>query len=244
MPKVIKTKAQNFSKVENKGENKTENTKTDKKTDKTNKIEKAAKVAKIKKQPKSKNVGKVVAVAESLKLVAVVKFSKIYENKNVKEILLKFFEEGCVDILPELNDYIGDEILSNRKNVKAPTVRKWLNLLHTYGLVEYSKTKDKQSGWFTYHWKIRTEKIAEFAISNINKEINSIIQKTEEIKAHNFVCDCSGKEWTYVEALESNFVCVQCEKVIMEKDNSELITELGDKKELLEKKKKDILSES
>jgi len=198
-------------------------------------------VYKIRKQVKSENVSKVTAVAEPIK-PHIVKFSKIYENKNVKEILLKFFEEDCVNILSELNEYVRDEILSNRKNVKAPTVRKWLNLLHNYGLVEYTKTKDKQSGWFTYYWKIRPEKIAEFVISDIDKEINDLFQKIEEIKEHNFVCGC--RDWTYIEALESNFVCVQCGKVIIEKDNNGLTSELEGKKNLLEKKKKNILSES
>ncbi|NCN65442.1 MAG: hypothetical protein GW779_05305 [Candidatus Altiarchaeum hamiconexum] len=238
MPKVITAKAQNFSRKESKGVGKGVGKVAGKEAHKTTNENKKA--AKIRRQPKSKNAGKAAAVAESIK-PDVVKFSKIYENKNVNEILLKFFEEGCVDILPELNEYIRDEIISNRKNVKAPTVRKWLNLMHSYGLVEYTKTKDKQSGWFTYRWKIRTEKIAEFAMSDIDKEMNALLQKTEEIKAHNFVCDC--REWTYVEALESNFICFQCGKVIMNKDNDGLIDEMEGKKDLLEKKKKDIFSE-
>lgn len=178
-------------------------------------------------------------INETKKVVKTEKFSKIYENKNVKEILLKFFEDGCVDMLKELDDYICDEILSNRKNVRAPTVRKWLNLLHTHGLVEYSKTKDKQSGWFTYRWKTRLDKITEFAISEIDNEIENISKEMENIRVHNFVCDCMT--WTYIEALESDFVCIKCQKGIVEKKGDGTLSEMESKKVSLEKKRKEIL---
>ncbi|MDI6730315.1 MAG: hypothetical protein QMD06_02085 [Candidatus Altarchaeum sp.] len=266
MLKVIRTQAQNFGDKMS-GENK----KTDKKTDVVNKTGKTAKpekqlktnktgkTAKPEKQSKTKktkndvvkdvakkdkivkNVDKTVSVAGPVKPIAV-RFSKIYENKNVREILLKYFEEGCVDILSELNDYIGDEIVSNKKNMKAPIIRKWLNLMHDKSIVEFKRTKDKKTGWFTYFWKIRQDKVVEFTVSDINKEIEELEKKIEEIKAHNFICDC--KTWTSTEALESDFMCQECEKVIIEKDNDELITEMENKKKLLEKKKDDILSSS
>ncbi len=246
MSKVIKTQTQNFGEKMS-GENK----KTGKKTDAANKIEKAAKPEKQPKTKKTKNdVVKDVARKDKLvknadKIVAVaepvaVRFSKIYENKNVREILLKYFEEGCVDILPELNDYIGDEIVSNKKNMKAPIIRKWLNLMHDKSIVEFNRTKDKKTGWFTYFWKIRPDKVVEFTVSDINKEIEKLTKEIEEIKAHNFVCDC--KTWTSTEALESDFVCQECEKVVMEKDDDKLIAEMENKKKVLEKKKEDILS--
>ncbi len=233
---------------------KTEKAAKPEKQPKTNKTEKAAKPEKQPKTKKTKNdvvkgvakkdkivknADKTVAVAESVKPVAV-RFSKIYENKNVREILLKYFGEGCVDILPELNDYIRDEIVSNKKNMKAPVIRKWLNLMHDKSIVEFNRTKDKKTGWFTYFWKIRPNKVVEFTVSDINKEIEELEKKIEEIKAHNFVCDC--KTWTSTEALESDFMCPGCKKVIMEKDNDGLIIEMENKKKVLEKKKDDILS--
>lgn len=169
-----------------------------------------------------------------------IQFSKIYENKDVREILLKHFEKGCVDLLPELIDYAKDEIIANKKDIKAPIIRKWLNLLHEKSIVEFTRKKDKKTGWFTYFWKIRPDKIIEFTVSDIDNEIKELEKKIEEIKAHNFACGC--RTWTYNEALESDFVCPKCEKVIVEKDNSELIKEMEDKKKVLEEKKKDILS--
>lgn len=249
MSKVIKTQTQNFG-----DKMSSENKKIGKKTDVVNKTEKAVKPEKQPKTKKTKNdvvkgvakkdkivknADKTVAVAESVKPVAV-RFSKIYENKNVREILLKYFGEGCVDILPELNDYIRDEIVSNKKNMKAPVIRKWLNLMHDKSIVEFNRTKDKKTGWFTYFWKIRPNKVVEFTVSDINKEIEELEKKIEEIKAHNFVCDC--KTWTSTEALESDFMCPGCKKVIMEKDNDGLIIEMENKKKVLEKKKDDILS--
>jgi len=166
------------------------------------------------------------------------KFSKIYENKEVREILLKFFEEECIDLLPELTDYVKDETLANRKNLKAPIVRKCLNLLHGYGLVEYMKIKDKRSGWYTYHWKMRPEKIIEFAINYIDKEINEMDQKINEIRTHNYICGC--KRWTYKEALELDFICPECKKIITEEKGEEKIMELEAEKEILKKKKESL----
>jgi len=227
---------------------------TYKKRDPANKIEKAAELknqpnakkaekdaaSEVDKKDKKNNANATNKTAESVK--PVVRFSKIYENKNVREILLKYFEEGCVNILSELNDYIGDEIISNKKNMKAPIIRKWLNLMHDKGIVEFNRRKDKKTGWFTYYWKIRPDKIVEFVISDINKEIEELEKKIEEVKAHNFACDC--KTWTYSEALESDFVCPECKKMIAEKDKNILITEITEmenKKKLLEDKRKDIL---
>jgi hypothetical protein len=57
---------------------------------------------------------------------------------------------------------MSDEELAKKIGVKTSDVRIVLNRLHTCGLFSYTRIRDKDSGWYSYIWKMSEEKLREF----------------------------------------------------------------------------------
>lgn len=159
------------------------------------------------------------------------------DSKKLNENMDGTFEEGCIDLLLQLKDYTYDDTIAKNTNLKMSIIRRWLNELQNYKLVEYIRVKDKKTGWYTYKWKIKEDAM----LDHVKKILNNKIKKYEEdidiLKTHIFACSC--KKYSFEEALELNFRCPKDNEEIKPVDNSKEIKE----KELEIKKLENMLNE-
>jgi len=165
---------------------------------------------------------------------------KAVEGKNsdlMRNILIESLSEDHIRIIDQLAEPKHDEDLAEELNIKATIIRTLLNELHSYNLVEYERTKNKRTGWYTYLWKRREDKIQEHIKNYLQQKLEALNQRLkEEQEGVKFNCSC--RKVSYEEALNMGFICTECGEPFMEYDNTEeidkLIEEIDTLKSLIE----------
>ena len=144
---------------------------------------------------------------------------------NVYDILTETMSRDHIAIIELLSEPRHDEDIAGELNVKATIVRTLLNDLHAKSLVEYERTKNKKTGWYTYLWKKRVERIDAYIRSYLEEKLKKLKEELlEEKGAITFNCSCSRVP--FEAAMENNFVCPKCNEKFVEFDNSRVINEL------------------
>lgn len=146
-------------------------------------------------------------------------------NKIVRNILVESLSEDHVRVIESLYEPRYDEEVADELNIKATVIRTILNDLHSASLVEYDRSKNKKTGWYTYVWKRRDDKVSEY----INKYLQEkLIKLTSDLESEKhgtkFKCKCSVLP--FESAMDMNFVCPECGESMVEHDNSAMIDEL------------------
>lgn len=143
----------------------------------------------------------------------------------LREVLAESLSEEHVKVIEKLSKPQYDEDLAEKLKVKATVVRTLLNDLHAVSLVEYDRAKNKKTGWYTYLWKKRDDKIKEHTQNFLTNKLESLNKELEKEKVLlGFKCECGNVP--FEEALEENFYCNDCDQNFVEYDNSESIDRL------------------
>ncbi|MFC2154599.1 hypothetical protein ACFLRC_03850 [Candidatus Altiarchaeota archaeon] len=146
-------------------------------------------------------------------------------GKLIRNLLIESFSEEHIRIIDSLNEPKHDEDIAEELNVKATIIRTLLNDLHSASLVEYERTKNKKTGWYTYKWRRRDDKVGDHIQSYLDKKLDELNRRLEEEKTGiAFTCGCD--KISYDEALESNFLCSKCEKSFKEYYNADVIDQI------------------
>ncbi len=132
---------------------------------------------------------------------------------------------------------LTDELISDELDIKLNQVRKALYKLHDLDLASFRRTRDKETGWFVFYWKLHPEKINEIVQ---NKQLN-VLKKIKARLEHEegnmfFYCgtpEC--KRVSFQEAMEQDFICMKCDKRLESFDNSKIIAVLRKKLDELQK---------
>lgn len=143
----------------------------------------------------------------------------------IRDVLIESLSGEHINVLDRLGGPKYDEDVAAELKLKATIVRTLLNDLHENSLVEYERTKDKRTGWYTYLWVRRDGKIREYVQNYLKTqllELNS--QLDDETKHVTFKCDCMRVP--YGAAMEASFLCPSCGKEFVECDNSQYIDEI------------------
>ncbi len=136
------------------------------------------------------------------------KFKQNQLNDFVREIA---GEEGLQIISCIGPTEITDETIEQSTKMKIAEIRSVLNHLHSYGLVEYKREKNMQTGWFTYTWKLNTNRALQNFITMKKKEYDTLKMKLAQGEgAQIYRCQksCSGLE--FEKAMEHSFKCPAC----------------------------------
>lgn len=130
---------------------------------------------------------------------------------------------------------IGDEAVTDDKiekgsGLKIAEIRSVLNHLHSYGLVEYSKEKNMQTGWFTYTWKINSNRALSNFLAMKQNEYRQLKSKLQtQDGAQIYACGAGCVKMPFDEALETQFKCPSCAKKLNFVDFQEELTHLETK---------------
>jgi TFIIE alpha subunit len=77
--------------------------------------------------------------------------------------LIEMGGENTIDIIREFDRDMSDEELARKTGIKASDVRVVLNRLHSIGLFSYTRVRDRDSGWYSYIWRMSEGRLREFA---------------------------------------------------------------------------------
>lgn len=147
------------------------------------------------------------------------------EDNLVATILSESMSPDHVTIIKRLSEPKRDEEIAAELNVKETVIRTLLNDLHLKSLVEYERTKNKKTGWYTYLWKKREDKVAEYIHSYLKNRLDDLCTGLEaEKNGSTFRCTCSMV--SLEKAMETNFICPECDEPYKEFDNSKNVCEM------------------
>ncbi|MFW6117315.1 MAG: transcription factor [Thermoproteota archaeon] len=141
-----------------------------------------------------------------------------------------------VEILKDCSE-TTDEAIANETEIRLNFVRKILYKLYDNSLVSLRRTRDPETGWFIFHWKLQPDQLEGFIISQKCRVLEKLEIRLEYEKNHDFYhCFTPGcNKVPFGEAVENVFRCPTCGKPLMHYDNSKVIQVLTEKVEQLRK---------
>lgn len=147
------------------------------------------------------------------------------EDDLAANILSESMSIDHVTIIKRLSEPKRDEEIAAELNVKETVIRTLLNDLHLKSLVEYERTKNKKTGWYTYLWKKREDKISEYIQSYLQNRLD-VLSADLDTEKNGSSLKCSCSQVSLEKAIETNFVCPECDEPYMEFDNSKNVYEI------------------
>jgi len=155
--------------------------------------------------------------------------SKILSNKFVQDYLSMRLGENSVRIIKAANTEMTDEALATKCKLKVSEIRSLLNKLHNLRLADYTRTKDKDTGWYSYIWKVNLDGIYAVLEGAMHDEMKSLETKLDESTTiFSFYCPKCSKEnkIDFNTATQIEFKCPNCRRQLKaDKGQTQTITD-------------------
>ena len=126
---------------------------------------------------------------------------------------------------------LTDELIAEELDIKLNQVRKALYKLHDLELATFRRIRDKSTGWFIFYWKLHPEKISDLVMTKQHNVLDKIGTRLEYEQGNMFFsCGTSEcKRVTFQDAMEQDFICLNCEERLESFDNDKIIIVLEKK---------------
>ena len=159
-------------------------------------------------------------------------------QEKINQLALQVGGETSVAIVQFLLDNgknISEFLIAEKLDVEIKVIRKTLYLLQEVNLVSSMRKKDKKKGWYIYYWTFDKNQ-AKITISKLRRErINNLRKRLEmETESNYYTCSKKCIRMNFGRAMENNFTCPECDKILDEVDNSKQISTIRKELELLE----------
>jgi transcription initiation factor TFIIE subunit alpha len=161
------------------------------------------------------------------------------DEKTLEKVAEAFGGEEAVQIvkvLKETGETTDDEIAA-KTEIRLNTVRKILYKLYDHSLVGLRRSRDKNTGWFIFHWRLQLDQLEGFIMNQKRRVLEKLEARLRYEQAHDFYyCGTEGcKRIPFEDAMELVFRCPTCSKLLMHFDNTELKETLAQQVEQLRK---------
>ena len=161
------------------------------------------------------------------------------DDKTLQKVAEAFGGEEAVQIvnvLKKAGETTDDEI-ATQTEIRLNTVRRILYKLYDHSLVGLRRSRDKNTGWFIFHWRLQLDQLAGFILNQKRRVLEKLETRLAYERNHDFYyCSTEGcKRVTFEEAMELVFRCPTCNKLLMHFDNTELKKALEKRVEALRK---------
>ncbi len=151
----------------------------------------------------------------------------------------KGFGEEAVKIIEVLKgvEETTDEEIAARTTIRLNDVRRILYKLYEHSLITLRQTRDKDTGWFIFHWRLQQDQFEGFILNQKRRVLEKLETRLEYEKNHDFYyCYTPGcRRIPFEEAVELVFRCPTCNKPLGHFENGQIIEALTGKVEQLRK---------
>lgn len=136
---------------------------------------------------------------------------ELFKNEAVKEYLTNLVGEEGLKVAKKLpsKEYESEYDIAEKLKININKLRSILYKLYSQNLVAYYKTRDKEKGWFIYHWKFFPKKLIEQVIKTKQKELEKT-EKEVETGNERYFCERCEEDFTFQQAFNNNFACSTC----------------------------------
>jgi len=148
----------------------------------------------------------------------------------VAEVLGEEEAVQIVDILRKSSEITDDQI-ANKTGIRLNAVRKILYRLYDHSLVGLRRSRDQETGWFIFHWRLQPDQFEGFITNQKRHALEKLQARLEYEKDHDFYyCYTPGcRRVPFEDAMELVFRCPTCNKPLRHYENGKIIHVLAGK---------------
>lgn len=148
-------------------------------------------------------------------------------------------KEEAIEIIYTLKDAdeITDDQIASKTGIRLNSVRKILYKLYDHSLVSLRRSRDQNTGWFIFHWKLQPDQLEGYIFNQKKHVLEKLDTRLRYEKNHDFYyCGTPGcRRFPFEEAVELIFRCPTCNKPMMHFENGKVIEALSRKVDQLRK---------
>jgi transcription initiation factor TFIIE subunit alpha len=137
------------------------------------------------------------------------------------------FGEDAVRVVETLQgvDEITDNEIADKTQIRLNMVRKTLYRLYDHSLVALRRSRDQETGWFIFQWRLQPDQLEGFIFNQKRRVLEKLETRLEYEKNHEFyTCQTLGcKQFPFEKAFELLFKCPACNKPMMRINNDLLV---------------------
>jgi len=140
------------------------------------------------------------------------------------------FGEDAVRVVETLKGVheITDNEIAEKTQIRLNMIRKALYKLYDHSLVGLRQSRDKETGWFIFNWRLQPDQMESFILNQKRRVLEKLEIRLEYEKSHEFyTCQTPGcKRFPFAEAFEFLFKCPGCNKPMMYLKNDLIVETL------------------
>ncbi|QQG39016.1 MAG: hypothetical protein HYS32_00970 [Candidatus Woesearchaeota archaeon] len=144
----------------------------------------------------------------------------ILTDKEVEDIIKELAGNHAVSLVMLIKDKenVSEFKLAEKLNLTVNQVRTILYELSAHNLVKFTRKKDKKKGWYIYFWTFDERRARELVVQSMKRKLEILESRLGLEKTGTFfACPGGCIRMTYENAMEVNFVCPECGKILVEK---------------------------
>ncbi len=154
--------------------------------------------------------------------------SKLFSvsDETLKKVAALFGEDAVrvVEVLKGVHEIVDIEI-ADKTQIQLKIVRKALYSLYDHSIVALRRSRDKETGWFIFNWRLQPDQLQGFILNQKRHVLEKLETRLEYEKNHEFYsCQTPGcKRFPFEEAFELLFKCPACNKPMMYLNNDRIV---------------------
>lgn len=134
--------------------------------------------------------------------------NRLLSDAYARHLVIEAGGEHALEIVRGFANNSSDEEISKKMKIKISDVRATLNKLHSLGIVEYTRHKDSETGWFSYFWCLNGERMKNWVNKKVEEERKNMDFSNGE---HYFCPTCGGASiHAFTAASDLGFKCPSC----------------------------------
>jgi transcription initiation factor TFIIE subunit alpha len=155
------------------------------------------------------------------------------DDNTITKVAEVLGEEEAVQIVDVLRNSseITDDKIANKTGIRLNEVRKILYRLYDHSLVGLRRSRDQETGWFIFHWRLQPDQFEGFIVNQKRHVLEKLQARLEYEKDHDFYyCNTHGcRRIPFEEAMELVFRCPTCDKPLVHYENGNIVQLLAEK---------------
>lgn len=152
-----------------------------------------------------------------------------------KSVINKTVQEKCGDIAVQVAEFLQKNKpstefeISEQIDIEVNKIRKALYKMVDANIASFFRKRDVERNIYVYKWEFHKEKVKDILTSMQKEKKNKLESrlKNEKDKAF-YICVNSCTRMPFEEAVEYEFWCPECGKMMVEHDNSKTIKNIKD----------------
>jgi len=162
-------------------------------------------------------------------ILSMVSVAELLDDPAINAYLRRMIGDDGIEVLRRFpgDEEHSDEELAEITGINLNTVRHTLYTLYEKRLAEYRRLKNIETGWLTYLWHLRLDRIYDVIEEDLRDAVEKLGARLAYEETNDFyMCrDCSVI-YTFADAADWSFTCPNCDATLEHFDNELLVAAL------------------